>query len=457
MNVPNQLGEAPVKSLFFKFYFPALASILSSTLHQIINGIILGQQVGKEGLAVVGLYGPVVIVFISLTLPVMIGGGILIGKSIGAKNYENAQRFFQFATTLALSSGVVIALSTPFLVKPIANFLAGADNTIMFKNTSDYMFWQLIALPFFFLLMFWGNFLSNDNAPKISRNASLLAVTLNIVLDLILITGLHLGVKGVSLATAISIFSATLYLFLYIQRGKSHFSFRHFQFTLKLREWRELINLGLPSFASEISFSSGLLMISHSLVSYGSLAVSAFGLVNYLSFLFIRLFTAAMIAMLPVISFNIGAKLPNRVLGIFKFSLLFTFVLGAVITTLGFIIPDMLIDLISDDETPEFKKLVTSAIALYFILFLAAGPNYILSAYFQSIGKSKISILINVFKGILLIAIFLALLPGYFNMGLNGIWLSRSLAEVCTFILIGIYSFCKSQDYYHESVITPAN
>ena len=66
------------------------------------------------------------------------------------------------------------------------------------------MFWQLIALPFFFLLMFWGNFLSNDNAPKISRNASLLAVTLNIILDLILITGFHLGVKGASVATAIS-------------------------------------------------------------------------------------------------------------------------------------------------------------------------------------------------------------------------------------------------------------
>ena len=75
MNVSSQLGEAPIRSLFYKFYFPALASILSSTLHQIINGIILGQQVGKEGLAVVGLYGPVVIVFISLTLPVMIGGG----------------------------------------------------------------------------------------------------------------------------------------------------------------------------------------------------------------------------------------------------------------------------------------------------------------------------------------------------------------------------------------------
>ena len=57
MNSSNPLGEAPVKSLFFKYYIPALTSILSITLHQVINGIILAQEVGKEGVAAVGLYG----------------------------------------------------------------------------------------------------------------------------------------------------------------------------------------------------------------------------------------------------------------------------------------------------------------------------------------------------------------------------------------------------------------
>jgi len=169
MNQPTKLGEAPIRSLFFSYYVPALTSILSTTLHQVINGVILGQQVGKEGLAAVGLYGPVVIVFIAFTLPIMIGGGILIGKSIGAGEYDKAQKLLQFATTLAIVVGGVIAVCTPFFLTSIANFLAGSNNTELVKNTADYMFWQLIGMPFFFLRMFWGSFLSNDGAPNVSK------------------------------------------------------------------------------------------------------------------------------------------------------------------------------------------------------------------------------------------------------------------------------------------------
>jgi Na+-driven multidrug efflux pump len=453
MNAPDQLGNAPVSTLFFNYYFPALTSILSSTVHQLVNGVILGQQVGKDGLAAVGLYGPVVIMFVAFTLPLMIGGGILISKHIGAATYDKAQEVFDFATTLALFFGGIAALSTPFVVKPLAAFLAGTHNTVLAENTADYIFWQLASLPFFFLRMFWGNFISHDNAPKISRNASLIAVAVNVVLDLLLIVVLDMGVKGASIATAVAGFAAVLYLFVYLQKGKNHFGFRHFRFTLQLKEWKTLLKVGFPSFASEVAFSSGLLLINQSILPYGPLAVSAFGLVNYVSFLFIRLFTAAMVAVLPIMSFNIGAKLPHRVLAILRFSLLFTFALGLMVTALGFMIPDLLISLFSGEVTQEFSQVAGSAMALYFVLFLAVGPNYILSAYLQSIGKATMSTLLTISKGFILIALFLLLLPGYFHMGLQGIWLSRSLAEILTLLLAGMYTFYHRESYYSTKVI----
>ncbi|MDJ1504855.1 MATE family efflux transporter [Xanthocytophaga agilis] len=453
MNVSNPLGKAPINTLFFKYYIPALTGILSSTLHQLINGVILGQQVGKEGLAAVGLYGPVTIVFIALTLPIMTGGGILIGKNSGATQYDKVQQTFEFGTTLALVAGSCVAILTPFLTTTIATFLTGAENTVLLKNTSHYIFWQLLAMPFFFLRMIWSNFISNDNAPQISRNASLLAVTLNIVLDLFFIVVLHMGVEGASIATAISMVAAVVYQYTYIWKQKGHFSFHGFRFTLQLTEWRELLHLGTPSFASEISFSSGLLLISHYIVPYGPLAVSAFGLVNYISFLFIRLFTAAMIASLPILSFNIGARLPHRVLETFRFSFFFTITLGIVIVALGWILPDFLIDIFSSNSTIPFKKIASQAIALYFLLFFAAGPNYILSAYLQSIGKSIISTLINVLKGFVFIALFILLLPEHFGMGLEGVWLSRSLAEILTLLLVGLYTLWNKESYYTEKSI----
>jgi len=264
MTATNQLGHAPIKALFFQYYGPAIISLLSSTIHQVINGIILGQQVGKEGLAAVGLYGPIVIVLVALSLPIMIGGGVLISKSIGAADYNKAQQVFQFATTLVLLIGASIALTAPLSTKPLAQFLAGKSNIKLAEHLADYAFWQLLSLPFFFLGMIWGNFVRADGWPKVSRNASILAAFVNIILDLILVVGFNLGVKGASIATSAALFSGSAYLFIYILKGNTHYDLSSFRFTLRFGQWREFLKVGMPSFASEIAFSSGLLFINQS-------------------------------------------------------------------------------------------------------------------------------------------------------------------------------------------------
>ncbi|MBC3790501.1 MATE family efflux transporter [Spirosoma utsteinense] len=124
--VISDLGHAPVRSLFFRFYGPSLVSMASIALHQIINGIILGQQLGKEALAAISLYTPVLFVFIAFVLAVMIGGGILFSKRVGAQRYDEARQVFRFCTTLVvLVSGLVALYApfiTPFLVSPRSLF-----------------------------------------------------------------------------------------------------------------------------------------------------------------------------------------------------------------------------------------------------------------------------------------------------------------------------------------------
>jgi putative MATE family efflux protein len=453
MKSPVDLGEEPIKSLFFKYYIPTLASLLSVTVHQIINGIILGQYVGKEGVAAVGLFGPILTVFIALALALMIGGGILISKNIGSKNFYHAQEIFQFTTTIAIILGCLTALSSPFITGPITNFLVGSENQEMIRSTYDYMFWGFIWLPFFFIRMLWSNFVSSDSSPKVSRNSSLLAVALNVVLDFILIIIFPFGTAGASIATGLSILGAVVYLFIHISQEKGNLSIERFKFTFKLKGWKELFRFGIPSFVSEISFSFGLLILNKSLVPFGTLAISAFGIINHLSFIFIRLLTAAMISALPIMSFNIGTGSFQRVLETFKFSMIFTFIIGLIVSVIGFLIPDFLVSIFSGQESESFKNIAINAIGLYFILFVAAGPNFILGAYLQSIGKSAMSTVITILKGLALISFFIFVLSEYFGMGLNGIWLSRSFAEIVTLILIGSLTFFNRQNYYSREAV----
>ncbi len=446
-------GKDPIRALFFKYYGPALTSLLSVTLHQVINGIMLGQYVGKDGVAAVGLFGPVFTILIACVLALMIGGGIFIGKSIGAGDYSYAQDVFRFSTTVILGFGVLVALCAFFLTAPLTTFLVGKDAGSIAQSTYDYMFWGFLWLPLFFVRMIWSNAVNQDKAPKVSRNASMLAVALNIVLDLLLIVVIPLGTAGASIATGISVLASVIYLFVYIRKGKGHLSFQHFKLSLRLKDRKKLFSYGLPSLVSELSFSLGLLLINKSLLPFGALAIAAFGLINHLSFFFIRLFTSAMISVLPIMSFNIGAAAPERVLGILKFSLAFTLVMGLIVSLLGWMIPEALVGIFSGQASEEFRVMSAHALSLYFLLFLACGPNYILGAYLQSIGKSNLSTIINLLKGLVFVILFIVILPGYGQMGLDGIWLSRPLAEICTLIGVAAVTLYKHQTYYRDALL----
>lgn len=453
MKKAAQLDKDPIIPLFFKYYLPTLISLLSVTIHQIIDGIILAKYVGKAGVAAVGLFGPVITVFIAFLLTLVIGGGILISKNLGANNVSKAQEVFQFTTSwVAVVSGIIFIIA-PFFVDHITAFLVGEEKNALYTNTYDYLFYGFLWLPFFFVKTLWGNAVTHDNAPKVARNASILAVVLNITLDIVFIIIFPFGTKGASIATGLSVLISSLYLFIYLYSDKGDLSLKRFKFSLNLKEKKELFNHGIPSFLSEITFSAGLLLMNKTIVFYGTSAVAAFGLINHLSFIFLRLFTGAMIAVLPIISFNIGAKLPKRVIAILKFSLSFTFLLGIVVVTIGFNFSGFLIDLFSGEETKDFKDMATSALGLFFILFLAAGPNYILGAFFQSTGKSLLSITLYILKGLVLLVLFLFVLPDLWDLGLNGVWLSRSFAEIGTLLLIGIFTLIFSKRYFSESAI----
>ena len=90
---------------------------------------------------------------------------------------------------------------------------------------------------------------------------------------------------------------------------------------------------------------------------------------------------------------------------------------------------------------------------MFFLLFLAAGPNYIFGAYLQSIGKIRLSVTVHLLKGVVLVSLFLFLLPGYFNLGVNGVWLSRSLAEIITLVLLVIYTIIYRNNFFSSRTI----
>lgn len=100
-----------------------------------------------------------------------------------------------------------------------------------------------------------------------------------------------------------------------------------------------------------------------------------------------------------------------------------------------------------------YWDIANQAMGLYFLLFLAVGPNYLLAAFLQSTGKTTPALFVNLLKGLLLVAPALMILLDYFS--LTGIWLSRSLAEILTLFFFAAYTMYYNDRYYAANAIIP--
>ena len=450
----KDLGNAPIRRLFFAYYFPAVVSMLSVTVHQIVDGVILGAMVGKEGVAAIGLYAPVLIVFIAIELMLMVGGGILFSQNIGAENPEKAQKVFQFTSTITLLIGGAIAISAPWLAPAVTKILAGGEQAKISQYTFDYAFWALLWTPIFLIRVLWGGFTNNDQAPKVSRNATMIGAVVNIILDFCFVVLLKWGVAGASIATGIALIFSLGYIGFYIYQSKNNLTFRGFRLSLKLEGWGRVFELGFPSFASELAFAVGFILINQFMLKFGRHAVSSFGIINYLSFIFFRFFAGVTIALQPLMAFNMGANKPQRVLSFFKFGLLFSLGLGLLTILLGQVGGHYLLVVFAKDAQQAFYAIADPGLRLYFYLFLAIGLNNVLSLYLQSIREAALTSFMNIARGVGLVFIFLWLFSNYFEWGIHAIWLVKPLAEVLTFLVIGGYTLFQKALFYSTAVIT---
>jgi Na+-driven multidrug efflux pump len=81
-------------------------------------------------------------------------------------------------------------------------------------------------------------------------------------------------------------------------------------------------------------------------------------------------------------------------------------------------------------EDAEVIKIAAYGAMIYSFTFPVQGLNILASGYFTAIGNAKLSIIISLLKGLVFIALGLAILPPIF--GVDGIWVTVPLAEYLT-------------------------
>lgn len=269
-----------LKKAFNAALYPCMLSILSNCATIIVDGIIVGQRIGTDGLTAISLCVPAYLVLCVLGSLFVSGTFTVASNEIGRDNSAAAQRCYGCALSLCLMSSAVMTVVGLFLSDNIAGLLCNDDK--VYRLVMDYLQITLVgALPTIMIYIpFW--FLRLDGKNKTVTAMLVLMGVVNIVLDMVFMVVLDMGIFGAGLASVIATSLACIMGFVRLHTGKTSFCFR---FSLPDRDvLKQIMTKGSPTAMNNLMQTIRLLFVNSILITYGGKgAVAVFTVVNGIS------------------------------------------------------------------------------------------------------------------------------------------------------------------------------
>ncbi len=249
---------------------------------------------------------------------------------------------------------------------------------------------------------------------------------INIILDPVFIFTFNQGVAGAAIATIIGQITA-MGLGIWITHRKVpeiHTDIRQFRWNgaLMLR----ILQIGIPAMVMQAVMSFMSVFMNWILMPYSSMAVSVFSVYIKLQqfvFMIVMGFTNALI---PIVSFNFGARRKDRIFPAVRFSLLMATGIMLAGTVLFQLIPGPLLAMFNANQ--DMYAIGIPCLRIISLSFVFAGVSMILCSAFQALGHPGTSLGITLLRQLILLIPLTALLARLY--GLDAGWLAFVITEV---------------------------
>ncbi len=425
-----ELGTKPVGKLLMQYAIPAIIAMTASSLYNMVDSIFIGQGVGPLAISGLAITFPLMNLSAAFGAAVGVGASTFISVKLGQKDYDTAKHILGNTMTLNLITGLGVGLVCLLFLDSILRFFGASDQTIPYAR--DYM--VIILLGNVITHMYFGlnAVLRAAGKPKHAMSATIFTVVLNTLLDPLFIYTFGLGIKGAAYATVLAQSLALIWQLYIFSRPKELLHFKRGTFRPNSTIIRNIIAIGLSPFSMNVCACIVVILINNSMVHYGSdLAVGAYGIANKVAFIFVMINMGVNQGMQPIAGYNYGAMRYDRLMKVVKYSI----IAATAIMTTGFIIamtiPGPCARLFTTD--PTLIDLSAKGIRYIMVAFPVVGYQMVVSNFFQSIGKAKISIVLSLSRQLLILLPLLLILPTMF--GINGVWFSMPVSDTLSAIM----------------------
>ena len=410
---------------------PMLVAQLLNLLYNIVDRIYIARipDVGTVALGAVGLCFPIIVIITAFSNLFGTGGAPLFAISRGSGDEKTADQIMNTAFTMVCVVAVLLMAAGMLFARPLL-FLFGASADGIQYAWPYLMIYLLGTLPAM-IATGMNPFINAQGYATIGMLSVAVGAGTNLVLDPVLMFGLHLGIQGAAIATVLSQILSAVFVFTFLH-GKAELKVR----LLRKDELAEslplaanIISLGTAGFIMQLTNSLVSISCNHVLsVTGGDLYISIMTIISSVRQLVETPIHAMSEGASPVLSYNYGARRPARVRKSIRVVATLVLLYTALTWSVILLAPEALIRIFSSDAT-----LVSHAVRplnLYFAAFVFMDLQYIGQMVFKSLNKKKQAIFFSILRKVVIVVPLTYFLPFGLSMGTDGVFLAEPVSNV---------------------------
>lgn len=436
----QKMTQIPVGKLIATLSIPTIISMLVTSVYNMADTFFV-SKLGTSASGAVGIVFSVMAIIQAIGFTFGMGSGSWISRLLGAKEDEKAKEVAATGFYSAIFLCTLMSIIGEWKMDDLMRIL-GASETIL-PYARQYARYILLAAPIMASSFVLNNLLRSEGHAKFAMIGITTGGILNVILDPIFIFVFDLGISGAAIATALSQLVSFLILLSYFVMHKTTTRLGIHRVSREIGTYYQIIKNGLPSFSRQGLASIASILLNKQATIYGDAAVAAMAIVSKIVAMVFSVLIGFGQGYQPVVGFNYGAGILERVKKAMKFTLkVGTIGMTAAAVILFVAAPRLLGMFIADD--PAVKEIGTMALRAQAISMPLLPVGVVANMTFQSLGKSwKATIMSAMRQGIFFIPLIF-ILPAIF--GLWGVTMTQAASDALTAVACTpfLYSFYKN-------------
>lgn len=446
------LGHGNVKKLLFSLSVPTITSQIVNMLYNLVDRVFIGhmqpaETVGKLALTGVGVCLPIIMIISAFASLMAIGGAPRASIADGAGESERSERIMGNCLTMLLITSFVLTILFEVFAERLLLLFGASENTVGYAL--DYMRIYALGTVFVQLTLGMNAYITAQGFTTVSMKTVLLGALLNTALDPVFIFVFGLGVRGAALATVLSQAVSAVWVVAFLTGKKTRWQLRRKNLRVSGQVVLPCIALGLSPFVMQSTESLIAICFNASLLRYGGdVAVGAMTvLTSVMQFSNMPLHGLTQGAQ-PIVSYNFGARNAQRVREAFSCLLRACLSYSMAIWLLVELFPSVFVRIFN--STPSLVAYASRSVRIYMACSGIFGIQTACQQTFVALGNAKTSLLLAVWRKIILLVPLIYILPHFFADKAFAVFLAEPVADFGAVALTSFTFYRQFRRSMHE-------